>query len=252
MIDLEKAKKEFLKYVENYDETKDMIRLKKYHSLRVMDISVKIAESLNLENEDIKLAGLIGLLHDIARFEQYSLYNTFNDKASVDHGDLGVEILKKNNFIRKFIQEDCYDEIIKTAIKNHNKKYIEKGLDNRALLHCKIIRDADKTDIFKVLVDLDYVIQDINNIKISEEILKDFYTAKNIDYTKIKNKLDKIVCNISYIFDFNYKYGLEVLAKQQYIEKIINKVQAENNIKIEEFDKIIKFANEYIQERFKK
>ena len=37
--------------------------------------------------KEIELAGLIGLLHDIARFEQFTKYQTFNDRLSFDHGD---------------------------------------------------------------------------------------------------------------------------------------------------------------------
>ena len=34
-----------------------------------------------------------GLLHDVGRFPQYSMYGTFFDSASVDHGCLGAEII---------------------------------------------------------------------------------------------------------------------------------------------------------------
>jgi hypothetical protein len=33
------------------------------------------------------------LLHDVGRFPQYSMYGTFFDSASVDHGCLGAEII---------------------------------------------------------------------------------------------------------------------------------------------------------------
>ena len=46
-----------------------------------------------MSKEDIDLAWLTGLLHDIGRFEQVRRYGTFNDAKSIDHGKLGVEIL---------------------------------------------------------------------------------------------------------------------------------------------------------------
>lgn len=52
-IDLEKAKNEFLKYVENYDLEDENIKRKKFHSLRVMEISERIAKSLKLNQEEI-------------------------------------------------------------------------------------------------------------------------------------------------------------------------------------------------------
>ena len=143
---LEKAKKEFIKYTENYDLTNDRIKGKQTHSLRVMEISKQIAERLGLSQEDVELATLIGLLHDIARFEQYTRYNTFRDLESIDHGDLGAEILQKD--IRKYIETDQYDDIIIKAVKNHNKYKIEAGLTAKEELFSKIVRDVDKIDIF--------------------------------------------------------------------------------------------------------
>ncbi|MBO5141416.1 MAG: hypothetical protein J6C46_00165, partial [Clostridia bacterium] len=48
--------------------------------------------------------------------------------------------------ITKFIDTDKYNNVIKKAIENHNKKQIEEGLSDKELLHAKIIRDADKKE----------------------------------------------------------------------------------------------------------
>ena len=77
MIDLEKCKDEFLKYTEKYDLNNDNLKRRQLHSLRVMKKSRIIAQSLKLSEEEIQIATLIGLLHDIGRFEQYTKYNTF-------------------------------------------------------------------------------------------------------------------------------------------------------------------------------
>lgn len=63
-----------------------------------------IHKELKLTEEKIRLAALIGLLHDIGRFEQYTKYNTFSDKLSADHADLGEKTLDNNDFIREFIR----------------------------------------------------------------------------------------------------------------------------------------------------
>ena len=87
MIDIEKAKNEFMKYVSNYDKENPRIVLKISHSFRVMEQSRKIAQSLNLNEEQIELATLIGLLHDIARFEQMKRFGTYVDEKSIDQGE---------------------------------------------------------------------------------------------------------------------------------------------------------------------
>ena len=54
----------------------------------------RVQLKLDLTQEEVEIASLIGLLHDIARFEQYTQYGTFKDLQSIDHGNLGAEILK--------------------------------------------------------------------------------------------------------------------------------------------------------------
>ena len=90
-MDIEKVQKEFIKYTEKYDLSDVNIKRKQEHSIRVMRISKRIAEGMKLTQEEIDIATLIGLLHDIARFEQYTKYHTFKDAESIDHGDLGAE-----------------------------------------------------------------------------------------------------------------------------------------------------------------
>lgn len=148
MIDREKALKTFNIYVSKYNPEDEKIKLKIEHIQRVAKNANDIAENLKLSKEDIDLAWLIGLLHDIGRFEQVRLYHTFNDGKSVNHAEIGVKILFEDVLIREFIEDKQYDEIIKIAILNHNRPAIEKGLTERQLLHSKIIRDADKIDIY--------------------------------------------------------------------------------------------------------
>ena len=72
MIDIKKAQEEFIKYTQISDLDNENIKGKQGHSIRVMRICNKIAKSLNLSDEQVDIATLIGLLHDIARFEQYT------------------------------------------------------------------------------------------------------------------------------------------------------------------------------------
>ena len=63
-IDITKAKKVFKEYAKNYDPNDKKIKLKIAHIERVSQVAKQLAEKLNLDEEDIKLAELIGLLHD--------------------------------------------------------------------------------------------------------------------------------------------------------------------------------------------
>ena len=95
MIDIENAKRVFKEYVKDYNPNDGKIALKISHILRVTQKSRELAEELNLNEEDTDLAELIGLLHDIGRFEQVRIYNTFYDKDS-------------KNLIRGWINKKIY------------------------------------------------------------------------------------------------------------------------------------------------
>ena len=55
-----------------------------------MKNSEYLSNKLNLSKTDKELAKIIGLYHDIGRFEQDKRYDSFNDKKTFDHGDYGV------------------------------------------------------------------------------------------------------------------------------------------------------------------
>ncbi len=252
MIDLEKAKDSFMKYTGNYDSTNPQIHRKIYHSLRVMDNSRYIAESLNLSKEDTEIATLIGLLHDIARFEQIKIYHTTSDAKSIDHGNLGVEILEKNNFIREFIKTDKYDKIIKVAIKNHNKFAIEDGLSQDELLQAKIIRDADKLDILyegtSMFWSTDEEKELISNSTISDNYFEEFKNKKLILKRPNQTKLDALVLFIAFIFDINFKCSIKEIKKQNFVNIILDRFSYKDDNVKSQIEEIRKIANDYLSQ----
>jgi len=255
MIDILKAKNEFKKYIKQYDIEDKKIKLKIGHMERVSNNSKKLAKSLNLEEEDIKLAQLIGLLHDIGRFEQAKRYNTFVDKDSINHGELGVKILFESNLIRKFIEDTNYDKIIEKSILNHNKSMNdieEKDLSKRELLHTKIIRDADKTDIIYILTFDDkkaiWEKEDLSNDIISDEIYREFIECKKINYKERKTSADILVSHFAYVYDFNFIQGLENIKENNYLEKLYSRFKFKDKQTQKRYKEIYKISNQYIEE----
>ena len=60
----------FDSYTKQFDMTNRITVLKYNLSYRVSKLSNMLASSLNLNDQDVYLATLIGLIHDIGRFEQ--------------------------------------------------------------------------------------------------------------------------------------------------------------------------------------
>ena len=247
-IDLEKAKQKFLNYTNSFDTSLRPINGKIHHSLRVMELSKQIATMMNLSQEDIELATLIGLLHDLGRFEQYTQYHTFKDNNIFDHADYAYNML--NSVIRTYIDSPKYDDIIKIAIKNHNKYSIEEGLTERQLLFSKLIRDADKLDILYEATFYFYEDQeqDINNSQIHPDALD---SIKN--HTLIKNEvrdlsstINSVLGVIAMAFDLNFKESFQILKENDYINKTLDRFSIKDE---ENYKKIRHIVNDFIDSK---
>lgn len=252
-IDLEKAREEFLKYTKKFNLEDENIKRKQQHSLRVMAISQKIATQICLTQEEIDIATLIGLLHDIGRFKQYSEIGLGDNLDGFDHGDYGAKILEKD--IRKYISDSKYDNIIIKAVKNHNKFAIEEGLTEQEMLFAKIIRDADKIDIIYESVYIFYKGREeqVNKSILSEKIYNQFIDEKLIMKEKnVRLKyVEDIVCVIAFIYDINFKQSFEILKEKDYINKILDRYNFENKYTKEKIEEIRKIVNEYINIKVK-
>lgn len=256
MIDFRKAQESFKEYLKDYDLENGSIKLKIRHTYEVVKKSEYIATGLKLDKENIELAKIIALLHDIGRFEQIKEFEEFNDKK-IEHAEFGVKVLFDNSLIRKFIDEDKYDNIIYKAIYNHNKYKIEENLNEKELLQCKIIRDADKLDNFRVkekdkLEDMFpkiYNEKTINYETISEKVYEDFMQHKCIKLEDRKTIIDYWVCVIAFIFDLNFNISLQYVKENNYIDILVNRIEYKNDTTKQKMEDIRKCAKEYIDDR---
>ena len=260
MIDITKAKLELKKYLDKYEYKSDLsFNLKVTHTYHVAENSKNIAEKLNLSKEDIELAELIGLLHDIGRFEQIKRYNTFNDQKSVNHGEYGVHVLfnKQDGMIRKFVEDSQYDNIIKNAIYYHNKDKLDipDNLTTRELLHIKIVRDSDKIDILNILTyekkETAWEKADLSDDVITKEIYNEFMENGRIDYHKKKTSADSLVGHFAYIFDFNFPESIQFIKQQNYMEKIYNRFEFHNSKTMKQYKNVYDKVDNYIKTKIK-
>ena len=252
MMDIEKANIEFDKYVSQFNPNEGRIKLKIDHIKRVALMSKKIAQNLNLDNEQIKLAELIGLFHDIGRFKQAEIYNTFSDRISINHAELSSRILFDENLIDKFNVDEKYKDIIKLSILNHNKAKIDDNLNPDEMLFAKIIRDADKLDIYYTICEYDFPsifwYPDFNCGPISEVIMNDFIQNHFINYDNIKSNSDQIPIFYAYIFDFNFDFSLVFLKEKKYLDRFTDRVYENfpNNTIHQQVKQILDISNNFI------
>lgn len=216
----------FQNYVNNYNQEDPRIKLKVDHTYRVAMLCERIAISLGFTKEDVELAWLIGMLHDIGRFEQLKNYGTFNDAKSINHAQYGVNILFEKEGIRAYIKNNCYDELIRDAIWFHNVYVLPDNLNERTKLFCDLIRDADKIDILKVNAEIplntiyDFSEEQIKQAVVTKEVMESYFKHEAVNHKLKKSPIDHTIGHVSLVFELVFPISLKIVEEQGYLRKI--------------------------------
>jgi hypothetical protein len=205
------------------------IKLKEEHTGRVCAEMLYLADQLRVVGNQRLLAETIALFHDIGRFPQFAKYQTYVDPKSVNHCLLGLEVLQKENVLVQLPDDER--ETVETAIRYHGEKVLPDNLNGDTLLFSKMIRDADKLDIFNVVIKA-YTQQkdDPDNFKLELElpdeprftpgVLEAILTGGRIDYTVLRTLNDMKLCVLGWVYDVNFVPTLSRLKQRRHLETI--------------------------------
>ena len=164
-------------------------------------------------------------------------------------------MLFEKGMIRNFIEDSQYDEIIKKAIENHSKLAIEKGLNERELLHSKIIRDADKLDNYRVKQEkkIEAIFpKRVNRKEDMEESLLSDKVYKTVLNRKCVNIYDRItplyfwVCVLAFTFDLNFDVTYNMVREKDYINILIDRFDYKNEETKNRMENIRNILNKYV------
>lgn len=239
MIDKNRADEVFHAYTEQYDSGNSMIRSKVDHTIRVASLCERIAEGGKMDEADAGFAWYLGLLHDIGRFEQARIYQTFVDDASVDHAEFGADLLFRDGLIHSFPLEGIPEnglEVMETAIRLHNKLSLPENLDARTMMFCQILRDADKVDIFRVITELSFekIVGSRKDLFCEadgacDEVMTCVYAHRCVPRNLRKNRFD---CRISHgcmAFELVFGTSREIVREQGFLDQILGEVDKDGN-----------------------
>lgn len=244
-MNIDSIEKTFDEYTQEFDLSNYDIGYKYFHSYRVEHINNYLARKLNLSQEEIELATVIGLLHDIGRFKQLELFNNFDDD-NINHADLGINILFDVELIKIFDIPKKYYDAIYFAIKNHNKYEIETCPYNDILYQTKLIRDSDKIDILDRCINYnEYPIKKDKSI-ISDTVKESFYQKRIIRKTERKTKSDAELLRMALLYDINFDESIELIKEKAIIENYYKLLKNE-----EMFIPYLDYLSEYVEKRSK-
>lgn len=236
----QRVQKAFAAYVKNYDEKDEKIRLKIVHTYHVAALCEKIARSLHLSDEDVELAWLLGMLHDIGRFEQLRRYGTFSDAESIDHAMFGAELLFSDiwligDYLDVEKNQDPKEEkdagelmLLRTAIESHSVYRLKRDMDERTRMFCDILRDADKIDILRVNVEVpleeiyNTTTRELKHAVVSPEVMEAFREEHAVLRSLKKTPVDHVVGHMALVFELVYPISVRLVEQQGYLDQLMN------------------------------
>lgn len=206
------------------------LRLKQEHTARTCEEITRLAHELALNDNEVRIAELTALFHDVGRFPQFAQYRTFNDSRSIDHGQKGVEVLCEEGVLDSLPAEER--QWVQTAVGLHNRKSLPTALKGRALLFTKLIRDADKIDIFRVVMEYyRRYREDPNSFPLevelpdtpqySPEVLEAVMKEEAVDWAKLRTLTDARLCQLGWVYDLNFTASLRRIDECGYLAELI-------------------------------
>ncbi len=248
----------FAGYVQSFktgdDDLRQNIALKEEHTGLVCREILDIGEKLGLRDEDLRLAEVIALFHDLGRFEQYATFRTFVDRQSVNHAEHGVKILRESEILNNL--DESVRKLILCAILYHNRVTLPQKETKECLFFTRLLRDADKLDIWRVVTD--YYRQKNGNGKrngaielglpdtpgISDDVYRNLMEGEIVDFTHLKNLNDFKLLQVGWIYDINFAPTFRSIQKRGYLKMIRGVLPAS-----EETEKIFSLVQSYLDEQ---
>lgn len=181
------------------------------HTGEVCEITERIvAGEARFSPRDTLVFRLCALFHDISRFEQYDKFKTFLDRHSFDHGDRSAALIGELSLVPELPAEDR--ACIVDAVRVHNKFAIPADFPPEHLAAAKMVRDADKLAILRLIIR--FFNGDISDPTIrldlkdtpgwTPSILETALSGKCVVYTDLKNINDFKIALFAWSGDLNY------------------------------------------------
>ncbi len=230
------------------------ISLKEHHTGRVCENIVEISRRLSLDSHQTMLAEAIALFHDIGRFPQYAQYKTFRDSISVNHGLLGAQTLLKAGVLRFLPQNE--QGLIIEAVKFHNAFSIPKKAHEDIAFFIKLIRDADKLDIWHVFIEY-YESTDKNSAPVitlglpdipeySKDILPSLSQKRVVSLTQLKTVNDFKILQLSWLYDLNFTPSFQLFSERGYLSRMMAQLPQTEDMK-----EIARSLENFVSQRLK-
>ncbi len=200
------------------------LQVKIEHTAAVQANMARLAIALDGSSDDRALAEMAGLLHDVGRFPQYKQYHTFRDSVSVNHARLGLQEIGRHRVLHGL--PTAARRELAFAIAHHNAFMLPAHPDRRRTLLARMLRDADKLDIWRVFktyycdgrrlnatVDLDLA----DTPGYTPAALESLRQGRMVRLVDVHNRNDFKLLQIAWIYDLNLAPAFALMRDQGHL-----------------------------------
>jgi len=177
------------------------IKIKIAHTYRVVREITHLFRESGCKWVSVHTAQSAALLHDIGRFPQFSSFGTYDDRVTLNHAALSVVIIDQLGMLSSYNERD--QKLIRLAVRLHSTGNLTTELpaDEAELTH--LLRDADKLDIWKFIIDRDKSSPvDDRFTESNFQLIRNF---KRIPYSEAKTVADIRLFRIGWLFDVHFE-----------------------------------------------
>lgn len=214
-------------------ETKDFAQQQafdqwKRHNEKVVENILLLGQSLDMEDGEMRMAEILALFHDIARFRDISTSPYYPKLTETGHAEAGAELLSLLPSYKEL--EAAKQEILQKVTIFHNKPELPKKENEIVVYYLKLLRDADKLDTLRMTAefltyrDIKVSPSDTLNLSKRPTISENIYKAISNDVMPKKEDMvtynDYVLLQLSWVFEFTYRKTYLLLNQRQYVKRL--------------------------------
>jgi hypothetical protein len=205
-----------------------VLELKRDHCLRVLDECRGLAGEEGFAPELAAACHAAALLHDVGRFPQYQKYQTLRDALSVNHAVLSAATIKRENVLAGYGREAR--RLILYAVVLHNRKSLPPSPDQALGLAARVLRDADKLDIIRVMLghfamdaadrEAAFFGLDPDPEGYSPVLLESVFARRMGGHDGMRFRNDFYLLILSWAYDLNFRASRRLFVRRGYVDDI--------------------------------
>lgn len=227
-------------YLETDPDGAANIQLKIVHTRKVCETMEMLCRGENLSPGETRIALAIALLHDVGRFPQYRRWRTFRDSESDNHARLAIEVIRQEKLLQGL--DPAEQLLIEEAVRFHNLLELPRKFRSPDRRFIKLIRDADKLDIWRVFTELQNLPRDQRASAatlgfadlpevVTDECLDSLAAGTIVRLESVRTLNDLRLLQISWVYDLTCRTARRILLERGYIPALAAPLPERENIR---------------------